>query len=155
MRSSSLCTEYTLPGLPETTEPLRVDVEQLARSLPLVAARAARLGSVRPRQTVVAVPAQDLPDRRWRVRDEPRQPHRSVAGLDTSREDALLGDRRHPTRLTMRSRRPVTQTSPPVGLIAPPQPIGGRTAATAAGRGQRRTHTPPACTPQPPPARPP
>src|SRR3954470_21888928 len=78
-----------LPGRPEAAERLRVDVEQLAWPLPLLAAHTARL-LCRPRQPRQPVTAQHLPDRRRRMRTDPRQPHRTVSGLAPGDEDPLL-----------------------------------------------------------------
>src|SRR5207244_867538 len=133
--------KHALARLPEAAKLLAVDVQQLARTLALIAARAAGRGSG-PRQPRAAVPTQDLADRRRWVRHETREPHRPIRGPAAGSEDPLLRLNRQPARLPPRHRRPVTQRRPASPLITPPQPIASRATRPAPGRRRRRAHPP-------------
>jgi hypothetical protein len=108
LRAARLGAEDTLARFPEAAELLRVDVQQLARALALVAARAAG-GGARPRQPRAAVTAQHLPDRRRRVGDEAGEAHRSKGRAPASCDDSLFNLGRQAPRLVPWRRRAVLE----------------------------------------------
>jgi len=60
------------------------------------------------------------------------------AGMELVYEAGVFGAQ--PARLPVRRRAAITQRRPPALPVAAPEPVAGRPARPAAGRGQRRTH---------------
>src|SRR5262245_24019334 len=107
-----------LADRPEASEPLDVDVDELAWPLTLVAVR--RLGR-RPRQPRTAVPVEHLPDRRGWPTEQTGHDRRTGVRIRTRRKDLRLGFRREPPRLPLRHRRPIQKRLPATLAITPPQ----------------------------------
>ena len=132
-------TEDPLAERPEAAEPFDVDMQQLAGSFALVADRPGRgPAAAAGRRRSGGAPSR--PSRRhlpsWPATvSGPAFAYSRAARIRSS------SSRRQPARLTLRHRRPISQTGPAALLVAAPQPIAGRTTRTAAGRGLLRTLT--------------
>jgi len=127
-----------LADRPEATKLLDVDVYQFPWPRTLVAADGLTRGQPQAGDTVAA---QHLPHGRGWQPELTGDDQRPRLGVLARSEDPLLELARTPPRLTHRHRRAVSQRRPTALLEASPEPISGRTARAAGGRGRRRTLT--------------
>src|SRR5207247_4321771 len=134
VRATGLLTEHALTRLPEAAELLGVDVQELAGPFALIATRATgcACGPGKPR---AAMPAQHLPDCRWRVRHQPRQPHRPIRRAPAGSKDRLLSLGTSSARRPMRGRAAITQRRPPALPVTPPEPVARLAPPLAAASG--------------------
>ena len=127
-----LSRRQRLAGPPETARPLDVDVQQLARPLPL------RAREAEPQQRLAYGRGGPAQHRAERDRAGPRRPPQG--------RDLGLRLRRQPARRTMRPRRPPAQpgrVAPPPN--APPAATSRTNSASANALHEHRPTGPPAC----------
>jgi hypothetical protein len=102
MRAPGLLAEHALAGLPEAAELLGVDVQELAWPLTLIPSRTASCVAFGPGKPRAATPAQHFPDRRRRMRHQPRQPDRPIRRAPAGSKDRVLSLDAEPARLPVR-----------------------------------------------------
>jgi len=130
--------EDRLADCPGAAEALDVDADELAGPLALVALD--RRARWQP-QSRAPVTARQLPHRRGWAAEQGADDHRSRVRAGTRREDLRRGLGRAAPRLPAGHRRTVEQRRPAALLEAAPEPVAGRAAGAAGGRGRRRART--------------
>ena len=126
-----------LADLEEAPQLLAVDLQELARALALVAHASIACRSGKPR---AACAAQHLPHGGGRALDDRGDHCRASTELGSPGEDLLLRLRGEPSGLPDRRRGAIHERSPAALPVATTQPVAGRAAGTAGGRGLAGSH---------------
>ena len=127
-----------LADRPEAAELLDVDVHELARPRALVADDRARApAAAAARRRGGAAPSRPS---RPAARAARRRSAAPPCAYSRASRIRCSSSGEQPPRLPSWHRRPITQRRPTALLVAPPEPIAGRTARAAGGRGRLRAH---------------